>query len=162
VQTFNLSADAWSSRKPKKLFRFTVSFASATLLFFGLQLLVNRVSPRHGVTGIAIESVFWGLFMSLFELRRKNEFLGDYSLAIDDYVVSMKIVRSGKVLYQRSVNRENIRTIVERKRGLSVSEHGRVGAFILGRIWVPKKLHDYEYVKRLLMGWQGMDEVAGR
>jgi hypothetical protein len=148
VDTYSLPAYAWPPRQPKTLFNFLLSFASYDLIFFAIELVWNHFSPRDSVKGLAFKALFWSFGVSLWNHLRKENDPPDYSLVIDDEAISMKLLRSGKAIYRQRVGREEIRTIVERAKGLMISEHGRVGAFFLGGVWVRKQLADYEYVKR--------------
>jgi hypothetical protein len=161
VQTFSMPADAWSPRGTKKLLTFLLSFSISALALFALKVLVNHFSLQSGILGMALESLAVSFFLTVWIYRRREELRLHYELVIDDDVIRLNF-GSDKALYCRSVNREKIQTLVESEKRLLVSEHGRVMTFFLGGVWVPRKLPDYEYVKRLVTNWQDMDETAAR
>jgi uncharacterized membrane-anchored protein len=93
-----------------------------------------------------------GIVTFLFESRRR-----EYDLEVDDEEIRM---RGGALkLGNRKVRRGRIRYSHEswgnimREAGLRLSEHGRIGSFFSGYVWIPATLPEYEQIKAKVMTW---------
>lgn len=102
------------------------------------------------VCAIGVGAVF------LFLLRGQK--LEQYELIVDGDGMQSK--SPFPVLFKYSnfsgrIHRGQVRTIVERKCGLIVSERNRFGTwFFGGGVWIPKQLPEYESLKLLAIGWK--------
>jgi hypothetical protein len=53
-----------------------------------------------------------------------------------------------------TVHKGKVRTILERKRGVIVSEHGLWRTRWSGGVWIPKALPEYEHLKSVAETWK--------
>jgi hypothetical protein len=54
---------------------------------------------------------------------------------------------------KKRIYRDRIKSIMENKRGLVVTDRGEFAARMLGFVFVPATLPDYEEIKATLAGW---------
>jgi len=87
----------------------------------------------------------------VFDSRRR-----EYEIEVTDEVISM---RGGLLLAAHKVRRGRIHFLRElhgnifREPALRLSEHGPIHRFLLGFVWVPKSMPQYEELKSKAMSW---------
>jgi len=97
-----------------------------------------------------IQSIFFAISMSFFYKRT----LTGYEIVIDDDEIRTRNFRISNYLFARTVRRGQIRTVIERRKGLLISGRSKIGTFLWGGIWVPKTLAEYEFLKSLALSWK--------
>ncbi|HSK45565.1 MAG TPA: hypothetical protein VLA83_16940 [Candidatus Binatia bacterium] len=55
--------------------------------------------------------------------------------------------------FKKRIRREQIKSISEGKRGLRVMNHGKFGSIMLGFLFVPATMPEYQEIKSILSGW---------
>jgi len=56
--------------------------------------------------------------------------------------------------WTRTVRRGEVKTMIERRNGLFLSERGRIGAFFWGGIFIPRTFPEYDELKCLTESWK--------
>ena len=97
-----------------------------------------------------VQATLWASFMTIAFTFLK---VGHYQILVDDEEMSTNF-KSRNHLFSRTVRRGEVKTLIQRRHGLLISEHNRIGTYFWGGVWVPKELADYEYLKRLAMSWK--------
>lgn len=69
----------------------------------------------------------------------------------DDFIESR--MRSTWFQYKKRIRREQIKSISEGGRGLRVMDRGKFGTRMLGFIFVPATMPEYQEIKSILSGW---------
>jgi len=59
----------------------------------------------------------------------------------------------GRCTFKKRLGREQIKSISENKRGLSVMGRGRFATWMLGFIFIPATVPEYQEIKSILSGW---------
>jgi len=130
-------------------------FAIFAPLYFAIEWLWSLHGGTESIRAMALKALVWACAMSLwFTLRKKDT---GYQLVVDQDMIGAKNFKTGNWLLARSLRRGEIRTIVERENGLLLSRHGRIGTFFWGGIFVPRRLADYEYIRRVVLGWKATE-----
>jgi hypothetical protein len=153
VDIYNVNLGVMRIPKRKRLEDFLVLLAICGSTYFAIEWLWPGHHGKEKFLGMIIQAVLWGLGMSvMFSFKRGAE----YQLVVDEdeEEISTKNFKSNSRLFSRTVRRGQIRTVVEKDKGLLISRHSRVGTFFWGGIWIPKQLADYEYLKRLVLSWK--------
>jgi hypothetical protein len=57
------------------------------------------------------------------------------------------------VTYKKRIRRDRIKSISENKRGLCVMDRGEFAARMLGFVFVPATIPEYQEIKSILRGW---------
>jgi hypothetical protein len=155
VDIYNVSMAANRIPKVKRLGSFVALFAIYVPAYFVVELATHWLWPGHRRSDTAsrmvVTAVVWGLLMTIALSFRKA---AEYQIIVDDDEISTKNFNSRNRLYSRRVHRGQVRTLIEKRQGLLISRHNRIGTFFWGGLWVPKQLADYEYLKRLVSGWK--------
>jgi hypothetical protein len=155
METFRVTADESPSARARDLWRFLLILGVYWALVLSRMLLWP--SPYERSESLP-EKIFWTLFQSVFFATAMNLFfLGfrTYELSIDEDQITM-----AKGRFKRSIRKEHARMVLETKGGpfsppgLTISRYGRFGTRMLGSIFVPKTLPQYEYIKELAMSWK--------
>jgi hypothetical protein len=151
-RTYHVTAETAGFSKRRSILRF-VSMAGA---FAAIHFLLGLVWPTStSITGKLTESLFSGLFFALivfFVVQRPSM---NYDLIVSDESISA--VNSW---FERSVHRDEIRTMKEitasaiTPPGLRISKLGKIGTFLWGCVWIPKSLPEYEAIKSLAQNWK--------
>jgi len=55
--------------------------------------------------------------------------------------------------YKKRIRREQIKSISENARGLRIMDRGQFAARMLGFVFVPASLPEYQEIKSILSGW---------
>jgi hypothetical protein len=107
---------------------------------------------------VAIISIFWGVGMTFWPKKVPN-----CKLLADEQSITTVMEYSGWMKWykiQKTVSAGKIRTIREingrfgAPGGLAASEQTRLGAWMLGGIYIPKTLPEYERLKALVESWK--------
>jgi hypothetical protein len=148
----------------KRLRMFFLAFATVTPMHFAL----NWLWPLHGeareVWDMAIQAILYGLLMSAICSSRKwmlyiTKSWSKYQIVVADDEIKTRNFESHNRMLSRTIQRGEIRTLIEKEAGLLISSRDRVGTFFFGGIWIPKRLADYEYLRRLLSRWTVKESV---
>jgi hypothetical protein len=127
-------------------------------IFFAITFLLSLLIHRLWFSQSAWESwdklfdafVASCLFL-LFDSKRR-----EYEIEVTDEAISM---RGGLLFAAPKVRRGHIHFVRElrgtifRERSLRLSEHGPIHRFLLGCVWVPQSMPQYEEIKRKAMSW---------
>jgi hypothetical protein len=158
VDIYNVNLGVMRISKRNRLGNFLVFLAISAPLYFAIEWLWPGHHGKDEVLGMEFKAVFWGFGMSvMFSFHRRGLFgSAEYQLVVDEDEgeISTKNFKSNNRLFSRTVRRGQIRTVVEKEKGLLISSHNRVGTFFWGGIWIPRQLADYEYLKRLVLSWK--------
>jgi len=121
----------------------------------------SRTEKHAAVEGILIKAFFtaalWGASMSLFfnSSNRRLLVTEESITGVNEYAGLWK-----SRLHQRSVRKGKIRTIREIKyrsgspKGTLLSERSMLGARMMGFVFIPASLPEYEALKHLAESWQ--------
>jgi hypothetical protein len=155
VDIYNVDLATARIPRGKRFRRFLAMFAIFGPVYFAIEFAFEWLWPVHRgrdrTFGMAIQAVLWGFAMSITFSFRKG---AHYQIIVDEDEISTKNFKSMNRLSSRTIPRSQVRTLIEKRNGLMISRHNRVGAFFWGGIWIPKQLADYEYLKRLVSSWK--------
>lgn len=112
--------------------------------------LWHRDSDSGSAFGMLVTAILWATIMSTVFSSLKP---AEYQIMVDEEQIRTGNFKSWNQLFSRSIHRSEVKTLIERKNGLLISRHNRIGTFLWGGIWIPKQLADYEYLKRMVSGW---------
>jgi hypothetical protein len=138
---------------------FFILFAVTAPAYFVAEWLWPAHPEARRIWEMAIIAFFWGLVMSLISSSRKRMLSitrpwRTYQIVVEEDEIKTRNYESWNWMFSRTIRRGEIRTITEKEAGLFISTHDRVGAFLWGGILIPKRLADYEYLRRLLSNWK--------
>jgi len=97
------------------------------------------------------EAIVAGYVCFLFESQRK-----EYDIEVTEETI---VVKGGFRFGSRRVRRGRIRYLRElrgnifREPALRLSEHGAIYRFLVGGVWIPISMPQYEQIKTRAMGW---------
>jgi hypothetical protein len=154
VDTYSIDLAAVRVPRAKRFTWLLIQFAILVPLYFFVLLASQWLFHLHRETdrvGMIIQSVIFGFCMSLLSSFRKG---AQYQIEVDEEAIRTKNFSSNNWLSSRAIRRGEVRTLIERRNGLLVSRHNRVGTFFWGGVWIPKQLADYEYLKRMVSSWR--------
>jgi hypothetical protein len=149
VQTYTLEQEDLQNPRfsPAKILVFSIGIIFA-LNIAGRRLWTSPHSresiPRTIADGVIDVGAFAFVWLWDEEKRRGKK----YKLIVDEDQMSHRFVTS------KSVRRGKVMTVIERRRGLLVSEHGQFGTHWFGGVWIPKQLPEYESLKLLAISWK--------
>ena len=69
----------------------------------------------------------------------------------DDFIESRTLLRWSQ--HRKRIGRGKIKSISEDKRGLFVMDRGKFAARMLGFVFVPATMPEYQEIKTILSGW---------
>jgi hypothetical protein len=78
---------------------------------------------------------------------------GGGSVIIGDDFIESRTHYNGFTLKKKCMSREKIKLILENKRGLCVMDRGKFAARMLGFIFIPASVPEYQQIKSILSGW---------
>lgn len=78
---------------------------------------------------------------------------GGGSVIIGDDFIESHTHYNGFTLKKKRMTREKIKFILENKRGLCVMDRGKFAARMLGFIFIPRTMPEYQEIKSILSGW---------
>jgi|WetSurMetagenome_2_1015567.scaffolds.fasta_scaffold664010_1 hypothetical protein len=123
----------------------------AVALYFLHSWWPSRFTEKFRIEKYASELICAGVGIFLFESRKRK-----YDLEVDDQIIRMRggfgwevHVRRGRIRYFRETSGR-----LFREPALELSEHGRIGSFFLGCVWIPASLAEYEQIKNTAMSWR--------
>ena len=103
-------------------------------------------------------STVWALIMAaalgaVFAFRSENRwFPTGGSLIIGDDFIEGRTQYNG-LTFKKRMSREKVKSISENKRGLYVMDCGVFAARMLGFVFVPATMPEYQEIKSILSGW---------
>ena len=148
--------------KPTRWRMFLILFAVTAPICFVMHL----IWPTHGKSEAVGEALFFAipfsLLMSLIYSTRKMRLYitrswASYQIVVEDDQISTRNYASQSWMLSKAIHRGEIRTVIENEHGLLISKHDRFGTRMWGGIWIPNRLPDYEYLKRMITEWRGQD-----
>jgi hypothetical protein len=105
------------------------------------------------------ESLIQSLFMpvvvgALFVFRPLNHWIpqGNSSVIIGQDFVEGR-TRSSRFTFKKRIGRKQVKSIFENRRGLYVMDRGKFAARMLGLVFIPATLPEYQEIKSILSGW---------
>jgi hypothetical protein len=150
-------------------YKFIAVFCFAALLFlirFGWSILSPTSSEvRLGLQRVAIETGVWSLLLGLGMVFFRSASPPNYKLLVDEKSMTWVMEYTGWMRWFRTsrrwtVREGRVRTIFEIKAtpyhsgGLGVSERSMLGVRMLGCVFLPKDLPEYDDLRRLVEGWR--------
>jgi hypothetical protein len=111
----------------------------------------GRENLAETIISVIIQAIIFATVVTIIDRAT----LKDYEITVSDSEMSTRAT-----VFRRSVHRGQIRTILEKRRGLVVSERGKVGTFLWGGVWVPKQLREYDSVRNLALLWRKRGSVS--
>jgi hypothetical protein len=139
------------------------------VLYFSFTLLWPSAAESHrgllsNATEAGLAALAWGIWMAAFPANPRSA----YKLLVneDSITSEMEYGRWMNWLAPRwTVRKGEVRTIFDVKGragkpgGFGVSSRSRLGARMLGFIYVPNTLPDYEYLRRLAESWRSKEQI---
>jgi hypothetical protein len=151
VDIYNVDLATARIPRGKRFRNFLAMFAIFGPVYFAIEWLWPARSGSDRTLEMAVQAVLWGFGMSIMFSFRKG---AQYQIIVDEDEISTKNFKFMNRLSSRTIPRSHVRTLIEKRNGLMISRHNRVGAYFWGGIWIPKQLADYEYLKRLVSSWK--------
>jgi hypothetical protein len=136
----------------KRIARTVFAVACAVLGILVVNYLWHSDGKKGSDHSWVSDLVVVGIGAFVFESRRRQ-----YDLEVDDEEIRMR--GGGLKLGDRKVRRGRIRYSHEsrgnllREAGLRLSEHGSIGRFLFGYVWIPASLPEYEQLKAKVLTW---------
>ena len=78
---------------------------------------------------------------------------GGGSVIIGDDFIESRTQHNGFTFKKKCMSREKIKFISENKRGLCVMDRGKFAARMVGFIFIPATMPEYQEIKSILSGW---------
>jgi hypothetical protein len=128
---------------------------SIALLWQGHRLLAAAVKVGMMITPMSLLMTFWFSSKS-FRLSITQPWQA-YQIIIEDDQIRTRNFDSYNWMLSKTIERGSIKLVVEKEKGLLISSRDKLGTFLWGGIWIPKRLADYEYIKRLISNWEFRD-----
>jgi hypothetical protein len=119
---------------------------------------LNLSHPRESMPSTILRSVFQGTIVGLaFIWIEQAQREKQYELVVDEHQMSTRY----SFFSHPRVRRDQVRTIIEKRSGLFLSERSRIGMGFLGGLWIPKTLPEYESLKSLALSWKTKSRTPG-
>lgn len=108
--------------------------------------------------GAGTAGLFYGAFMAFFGLSGPS----GYKVIVDGDTITGVTQYAGWrkwLVWRRTVHKGKLRTILDLKsrsgapRGVILSERNRFGSWIIGSVYIPNTLPEYEDIRRLAKSW---------
>jgi hypothetical protein len=131
---------------PIRVLKIGVPYAA---LCFAIEYFWPGKSVRESLVSMIVSAIFQAAIFALILAASGSTMLSKYEITVSEEEMSAK----GSVI-PRSVHRGKVRTLIERRRGLMISERGRVGTFLWGGMWIPREINEYELLKDLAVSWK--------
>jgi len=129
-------------------------FIALVPILLGLRWILEAAFHwRH--TGLIEELITPVVVGAVFAFRPLN-WLGPQETTLilgEDFVEAR--AKYNWLTFKKSIRRENIRSVSENKWGLTVMDRGEFAARMLGFVFVPARLPEYEEVRAILVQWGG-------
>jgi len=158
MEIYNVDLTEAIASKHRRVSMFFIMFACTAPTYFVLEWFWHS-HPRPTVTEMAIQAILFSLGMSAIQSSRSywrsaSKSWSTYQIVVDDDEIATRNFNSFNRLHSKTIRRGEIRTVIEKEQGLLISRRGRAATrYFFGGIWIPKQLADYEYLKRLVLGW---------
>jgi hypothetical protein len=162
VNTYQVTSELAGFSVKRQLLRgfFTAGLSAAS------EIITNMLWPSmasghvledvlEDIIAVGISSIIFAFWFVKFTKRNLN-----YRVVISDDCIT-----AVHPLYERSVRRNEVKTVVESSGSfwtapsLRISKYGRLGTWFWGGIWIPRALPEYDSVKNLALSWQGSTQV---
>jgi hypothetical protein len=150
VETYTLDAAGLRFVRHRYLIRAVVGSLVAAAVY----VLIARPwgAGREPVLRVAVTAVFQATAFALFFGSLAWSGLEHYRLTVADEKMTLSL--PNLLFRPHTVCRGQIRTIIERKRSMTISRWGTIGTRLLGGVWVPRELPEYEQIRRLALTWR--------
>jgi hypothetical protein len=159
METFRVRRDADPAVRKQEAWRFLLA---AGPYWAYLLLRELRWPSSYERSESLLERVVWTFFESVFFALALQcvSWFGPktYEIAIDEHQITVIYGR-----FKRSVRRDQARTVSETQGGifsspgLTISKYGRFGTRMLGSVYVPKTLPQYEHIKNMVESWKASE-----
>jgi hypothetical protein len=138
---------SWSWSKKVALF-FAVGFFT-----FSFRWIIESFFhwDHQSILEALIMPVIVGVSFALRPLHRWFPRRGGSLTIGDDFIESS--IRVNWFQYKKRIRREQIKSIAEGRRGLRVMDRGEFAARMLGFVFVPATMPEYQEIKSILSGW---------
>jgi hypothetical protein len=103
-----------------------------------------------GITKILLMASLLSLVIAATQWERFSDRVRTYSVLIDERAICTISSADGSY----SVLRGRIRTVLEKRNGLYLSEKSGLRARLHGYVWIPKELSNYPPLKGLALSWR--------
>ena len=153
MNVYNVNSATVRVPRTQRLVSFLILLTLEVSIYFAALLATHWLwhwNPESRTLGLFLQSILFGFVMSImFYFLRPAR----YQILVDDEEMSTDF-NSRNHLFSRTVRRGEVKTLIQRRHGLLISQHNRIGTYFWGGVWVPKELADYEYLKRLAISWK--------
>lgn len=152
------------SKKPSLVARlriFFASFAFMVVLYWVLDHFIFHESHQYGLFDRWFRILLFPTVLSFTYALRFHVMFGWNSLLTvgDDFVEQTVITRY--INMKKRIERHRVRSVSEvsrvrfgiHKRGVAVRDRGKFAAWLLGYVFVPATVEDYDVVKAKLLSW---------
>jgi hypothetical protein len=156
VRVYRLSLDEVKASRPKPLVRALWIAAVYAPLYYIVHVANERVwaPAAHARPSLASNLILTAVQTALFSCALVwllERGVAAVEIHVDDDTISVRgqIVRRGQV-----------RTVIERRGGVILSERGRLATLLFGGVWIPRQLPAYEHLKNLGKSWLRPDSES--
>jgi hypothetical protein len=145
-----MSLDEVKASRPKPTTRLLVIAAIYAPVYFVVHVANQRAwAPAYARPGLAsnliltaIQTIIFSCAIVWFTERRVTEL----EIFVDDDRICVR---------NQCITRGQVKTVVERKNGILLSDRGRLATYLFGGVWIPRQLPAYEHLKSLALSWCG-------
>jgi len=148
VRVYRLSLDEVKASRSKPLVRALWIAGVYAPLYYIVHVANERVwAPAHARPSLTSNLILTAVQTALFScalvwlLDRR---VAAVEIYVDDDTISVR---------GQSVHRGQVRTVIERRAGVMLSERGRLATLFFGGVWIPRQLPAYEHLKNLGKSW---------
>jgi len=129
-----------------------VVFCCMTVFVFGFLWVFESLlhsSHRPLALDLSMAALLAGNF--IFRPFRKRLYRGGSLVVGEDFVEGRTNMRW--FTYKKRIRRDEIKSISENKRGLSIMDRGEFAARMLGFVFIPATIPEYQEIKAILAQW---------
>jgi hypothetical protein len=127
-----------------------VVFLAITCFIFGFRWIVESLlhSKHQPVIETLIMPVVVGAWLAFTSFKGGSIIIGQ------DSIEGRTLV--GGLTFKKRIERQQIKSIAENRRGLYIRDRGKFAARILGLIFIPASTLEYKEIKSILSGWSSI------
>lgn len=148
MRVYRLSLDEVKASRPKPFVKALWIAAVYAPLYYIVHVANEHAwAPAHSRPSLASNLILTAVQTALFScalvwlLDRRVAAIEIY---VDDDTISVQ---------GQSVHRGLVRTVIERRGGVMLSERSHLATLLFGGVWIPRQLPAYEHLKNLGKSW---------